>query len=123
MSGARVSGFSTIEAMVALVVFAVGVLGAAGTMAVAWRAEMAGERAATVSRLAGTVLDSLRNEVIHGEGRCDRLSGGLDSGRHDTSARWNTMVSPGGREIWLAVSFISLRTQASDTVWTFLPCR
>lgn len=115
-------GFSTVEAMVALVVFAIGVLGAAGTIAVAWRAELAGERASAVSRMAGSLLDSLRTEVINGQGRCDRLSGGIANGAHASRASWDTRPSAGGREVWLTLSFTSIAALATDTVWTFLPC-
>lgn len=123
MAASSSRGFSTIEVMVALVVFTIGVLGAAGTVVLAWRTEMAGERASVASRVAGSVLDSLRTEVLHRQGRCTGMVAGADSGPHGTSVSWRTRVSAGGREIWLTLSFASLAAIVTDTVWSFVPCR
>lgn len=123
MAPSSSSGFSTIEVMVALVVFTIGVLGAAGTLALAWRTEMAGERASVASRVAGSVLDSLRTEVLHRQGRCTAVSAGTARGPHATSVSWRPSASAGGREIWLTLSFGSLAATATDTVWSFVPCR
>ena len=116
-------GFTTIECLVALVVFAVGVLGAAGTMALAWRIEMAGERAAVAARIGGSLLDSLRGVVTAGEGHCVGLSGGAQQGPHGTRAGWTTAPATGGLEVSLTLSFRSLAATSTDTVWTFIPCR
>ena len=115
-------GFTTVECLVALIVFAVGVLGAAGTMALAWRAEMAGERAALAARLGGSVLDSLRGVVVADGGRCDQLAGGVSDGPHGIRAAWAVLPSASGREAILTLSFRSLAVTATDTAWTFIPC-
>ena len=115
-------GFTTIECLVALIVFAIGVLGAAGTMALAWRAETAGERAALAARLGGSVLDSLRGVVVADGGRCDRLVGGESDGPHGIRAAWAVIPSAAGRETILRLSFPSLAAAVTDTAWTFIPC-
>jgi len=116
-------GFTTIECLVALIVFAIGVLGAAGTMALAWRAEVAGERAALAARLGGSVLDSLRGAVAADGGRCDQLVGGESDGPRGIRAAWALIPSAAGRETILRLSFRSLAVTATDTAWTFIPCR
>ncbi len=117
------SGFSTVEVLMALVVFAIGALGAAGSMALAWRAELAGESAAVAARAAGSVLDSLRAEVTAGAGRCDRLTSGWRIASQQVTLDWSTAPAGGGREIYLGLSLPSIAAAASDTVWTFIACR
>lgn len=117
------NGFSTVEVMVALVLFTAGVLGAGGMMALAWRAELTGERAAVAARLAGSILDSLRASVIDGQGRCDRLQPGSESLAHGTFAAWTSRGSAAGREVVVRLAFSSLAAPVEDTVWTFVPCR
>ncbi len=119
----RTGGFTTIEVMVALVIFAVGLLGAAGTMALAWRAELHGEAAAAASRSAGSLLDSLRGEVLNARGGCGALGGGVESTPRGGWLTWVATPSAGGRELLIAASFPSLSSAASDTLWSFLPCR
>lgn len=116
-------GFTTVECLVALIVFAVGVLGTAGAMALAWRAETAGERAALAARLGGSLLDSLRGVVVADGGRCDGLSGGGSDGPRGIRATWSVVPSAAGRETILTLSFRSLAGTATDTAWTFIPCR
>jgi prepilin-type N-terminal cleavage/methylation domain-containing protein len=114
-------GFTLIECLVALLVLAVGALGAVGTIALAWRMEEAGDRAARVARLGGSVLDSLRGVVVAGDGRCDAVSGGTSDARN-AGATWVLAPSAGGREVMLTLWFRSLGGTATDSAWTFIPC-
>lgn len=115
-------GFTLIECLVALLVLGVGALGAVGTMALAWRVEAAGDRAALVARLGGSALDSLRGVVAAGEGRCAALSGGVSDDR-GARAIWVLTPSAAGQEVRLALSFRSLAGTSTDSAWTFIPCR
>jgi hypothetical protein len=116
------TGLTTVECLVALMVFTVGVLGAAATTALALRAEAAGERAATAARLAGTVLDSLRGAVDAQGGRCFGVASGSAMGSHGTAARWVVSPAGGGREVNLVLSFSSMGRVSAETAWTFIPC-
>ena len=115
-------GFSTIECLVALLVLSVGLLGAAGTMALAWRAEAAGERAGLAAGLAGWVLDSLQAHTLSDQGRCDGLRSGSATGDRGTRANWAATPSRGGREIRLTLVYRSLVATATDSGWEFIPC-
>jgi hypothetical protein len=115
-------GLTTIECLVALVVFAVGVLGAAATIALALRAEAAGAHAATAARLAGTVLDSLRGVLDAQGGRCSAVASGSAMGTPGTGARWEVSPAVGGQEVNLVLSFPSVGRVSAETAWTFLPC-
>src|SRR5262245_60951921 len=108
------NGFSTVEALIALVVFSIGALGAAGAMALAWRAELAGEGAAEASRAVGSVLDSLRTSVVGGNGRCDLLSSGSETAPHRVTLSWSAEPSAGGREIYLSLAFPALAAPVTD---------
>ncbi len=116
------TGLTTVECLVALLIFAVGVLGAAATTALALRAEAAGERAATAARLAGTVLDSLRGALDAQGGRCSAVASGSAIGTPGTGARWDISPAAGGREVNLVLSFPSMGRASAETAWTFLPC-
>lgn len=114
-------GFSTIEVLIALVIFSVGVLGTLGAMALAWRADLAGETMAAAARVAGSVLDSLRGTVASAGGSCASLSAGRDSSNR-VEVDWLLRPTRGGQEITLVLSWPLPQAQSSDTAWSFLPC-
>jgi len=121
--GFTTDGLTTIECLVALVVFTVGVLGAAAATALALRVEGGGARVAAAARLAGSVLDSLRGELLAQGNRCSAIGAGSAAGSHGIVARWTVAASDGGREVGLVLSFPFPGRVAAETVWTFLPCR
>lgn len=115
------SGLTTIECLMALVVFTLGVLGAVATTALAIRVQASGDRAAAAGRLSGNVLDSLQSVFTERGGRCDAIGGGASTDSRGTVARWQVDPETGGLGITLTLAQAA-RTVA-ETVWTFTPCR
>jgi prepilin-type N-terminal cleavage/methylation domain-containing protein len=115
-------GFSIIECLVALVVFAVGVLGAAGTIALAERSGAEGARAVAAAELALVTLDSLRVASAAGHG-CSALAPGVWSGREGTTAQWTIFSTSSGVDVRLVVAYPTVRGNRADTLWSAFPCR
>jgi Tfp pilus assembly protein PilV len=116
-------GLTTVECLIALVVFTVGMLGAAGTTALAVRQGAAGTRAASAARLAVATLDSLRGSVSAAGGRCSALASGSATGQHATSAEWTVSPERAGRAVRLTVSYPTTSGRHRDALWSFLSCR
>ena len=114
-------GLTTIEVLLALVIFALGALGVAGTSALAWRIEQQGEARAAAARRGGTVLDSLRGTVQRAGERC----AGLIAGHEHTGSldlEWTPVATAGGRDVHLAMTLRGPGSTYSETAWTFLSC-
>jgi hypothetical protein len=116
------SGFSTVECLVALMLFALGILGSAGTMAMAIRTVHAGAAAAAAARLVISLKDSLA-AVIQEGGSCAPLGAGTASGPYAVEAAWRTSPAVGGSEIELTVTRPALRGPVVDTIVSFVACR
>jgi hypothetical protein len=116
------AGFTTVESLVALIMFAVGVLGAVGTVGLATRALWAGAAASEAARLISTIGDSLAGAVVAGGGRCASLAAGSRAGTHGVSAGWRPTEVPGGVEIELTAFRPSLGRPHTDTVAIRFPC-
>jgi|SRR5690242_13733733 hypothetical protein len=119
----RSAGFSTIECLLALVIFAVGILGSAGTLGLAIRSVQAGAAAASTARLALSLRDSLAARVRAAGDDCGVLAGGRSEAPHGVSASWRVTASGGGSRIELTVSRPGLQGLAADTLIAFVPCR
>lgn len=118
-----VGGFTIIECLVALVVFSVGVLAAAGTTALALRAVLEGEGAAAAAGLARSTLDSLRFQVASAGGECSAAASGSASGPRGTTVDWALTAALHGRSLRLVVAFPTVRGRHADTLWSHLSCR
>jgi len=116
-------GFSIIECLMALVVFTVGVLAAAGTTALAVRASGEGESAAAAAGLARGTLDSLRYQVAVAGGECAAAASGAGSGPRGTTLAWTVTAAPHGLGVMLIVTFPTVRGLKADTLWSHLSCR
>src|SRR5262245_26254199 len=95
-------GITTVECLMALMVFTVGVLGAAAALSLATRVEMAGASRARAARWTGSVLDSLRVSRDQAEGSCAPISSGWLS-HPGLSGQLGITPGPGGREVELAL--------------------
>lgn len=117
------AGSSTIEGLIALIVFAVGALGASGVMAISLRLSTEGDRAATAARLLTDEASRLRAAVSVNGGRCVGVSG--SSWQTPLGVLATSVVSPvqGGLSLRIAVSYPTVRGQHGDTAVGFLPCR
>ena len=108
-------GFTIVEAMVAIVVFAVGVLGLASSAAVMTRQMSSGNRLAQATLLARSRVEqfSARN--------CTTLSSGSATAGGFTE-QWT--VTPMTRTVRVTetVTFAGARGQRSKTYVTMLPC-
>jgi hypothetical protein len=110
------NGTSTIECLVAVVVFTVGSLGAVATTGLGLRLAGAGDRAAAAARLARSVFDTLRSGGPPGP--CP--GPGLRTDPSGDSASWSVYPAPGGRDLILVLGGTGI---GRDTVRGFLPCR
>jgi len=119
----RQSGFSTVECLMALVVFTLGMLGAVGTVAVSIRLEAQGAVAAEASRWSAGLLDSLRTAVAQSGGRCSAVVSATRSGAHGLSAQWQVRGVAHGAEIQLQLSAPLRGRSHRDTLNGFVPCR
>jgi Tfp pilus assembly protein PilV len=116
-------GITTVECLMALMVFTVGVLGAAGALSLAIRVEMAGANQARAARWTGNVLDSLRADRDQAAGSCAPISSGWLSQPRGLSGQLVSVPVAGGRVVELALDIPSIAGVAGETVWTFIPCR
>lgn len=92
----RACGFTLAELVVAVTIFAVGVLGAAGLLAIAARTLARAEAVAAAGALAREIADSLALGPIAGDGE-RRLPGG--------TARWSVTRGPRLTAVTVTVRF------------------
>ncbi len=115
------SGLTTIECLIALVVFTLGILGAVATTALALRLQALGDRAVAASRLSGNVLDSLKSVLAERGGGCDAIGGGTTTLPLGVLATWRVAPESGGLGITLSLK--QGARPVTESVWTFTPCR
>lgn len=114
-------GFSTIECLIALLVFSIGALGSVGTVALSLRTAQEGTAATAVARRAASVLDSLRAAVASPGAPCS----GVTAGAVTTTAgevRWQLAPATGGRLIDLQASYPTVRGLRVDSLRGYLRC-
>jgi len=116
-------GITTVECLMALMVFTVGVLGAAGALSLATRLEMAGASQARAARWTGNVLDSLRASRDQAAGSCASISSAWLTQPSGLSAYLSSTPAVAGREIELALDIPAIAGVEGETAWTFIPCR
>ena len=115
-------GFTTIDCLLALIVFTVGVLGATATMALAIRAAAEGSHAARAARLLLAESARLSADLAGGAGACSALTPGLQLGQAGLRVLSSASTAVGGRSVQLIVTYPTVRGQHTDTASTFLPC-
>jgi Tfp pilus assembly protein PilV len=115
-------GVSTVECLVALVLFVVGALGAVGTIALAIRMAAEGSHLAGGARLANGTLGQIRDAVEAAGHTCAAVSAGrVDA--YGNEVAWSTEPDSGGRRVLLLVSYATSRGRHRDSVIGFVPCR
>jgi len=115
-------GSSTIECLVALSIFAIGVLGASGALALSLRLATEGDRAAAAARLLADEQARLNAGVAANGGRC---SGAVPGGRQTSSGVGILSAATsarGGLALTYEVSYATVRGQHADTTIGFIPC-
>jgi hypothetical protein len=115
------SGTTSIEALVALAVFSVGILGATATMAASLRTLDLGRHTNRLSWRTRSIAGTLqaRNAA---DGRCAALAGGGDSLPGGAAVRWSLLPAAGGMHLLLLASLPPPAMGPGDTAWVFLPC-
>jgi hypothetical protein len=114
---------STVECLVALIVFSLGALGAAGTAALGVRAFATGTHAALVARLAGETVSGLRHQLRIGHQSCAAVSAGSLVGASGETVNWTLTPADRGVDITLALGYRIPVGQHTDTIHGFLPCQ
>ena len=104
----------------ALVLLGVGVLCGLGTVPLAWRTALNGDRLASSARQGALVLDSLRAGLAASGEHCDAIGSGHDSSAGGTLT-WLVAPAPRGLTLTLQARYATIPV-SGDTGWTFLPC-
>jgi prepilin-type N-terminal cleavage/methylation domain-containing protein len=109
-------GLTLAECLVALVLLAVGIMGATGVVAAAWRVERAGDDAALAARRLVSVADSLA-----GVGSCAAIRAGSATWDRVTVA-WAVALRAGHADVKLTVVIPTPAGTRSDTAPIRVPC-
>lgn len=116
-------GFTTIDCLVALILFSIGVLGTTATVALAIRAAAEGSHAARAARLFLAESARLAADVARGAGACSAATPGLRPGQAGLRLFSSATAAVGGQSVQLIVTYPTVRGQRTDSASTFLPCR
>jgi hypothetical protein len=121
MSG-RAGGFSTVECLIAITLFSVGALGAAGSAALGVRAYSRGTHVAAAARLAGEVIVDLRHRLRIRQLSCNGVSPGSRNAPSGEAVSWVLTSVNRGVEVSLALSYATPVGQHTDSAEVFLRC-
>jgi type II secretory pathway component PulJ len=116
------TGFTTVDCLVALVVFAIGVLGATATIALAIRAAAEGSHAARAARLLLGESATLSAQIAGAGGACAGATPGTRVGQAGLQLISSMTATGGGRSVQLVVTYPTVHGLHTDTANTFLPC-
>ena len=108
-------GFTIIEAMVAIVVFGVGVLGLAGSAAVMTRQMSSGNRLARANMIARSRVEQFSAQ------NCTALSSGTATAS-GFSEQWTVTAMTRSVKVVEKVTYAGARGSRSKTFVTMLPC-
>ncbi len=119
------AGLSTIEVLLAIMVFAIGVLGAAGGLAHGLRATALGSHQAEAARAGASVLAELAVTARQGAAPCAGLP---TPGRAGPGGEQATVVlvpqgGGGGVAVQLLLRYPGPSGNRTDTLWSFLRCQ
>jgi Tfp pilus assembly protein PilV len=115
-------GFTTVDCLVALTLFSVGVLGTTATVALAIRAAAEGSHAARAARLLLAESARLSANVSRGAGACSAATPGYRLGQAGLRLLSSATAAVGGQRVQMIVTYPTVRGQHTDTASTFLPC-
>lgn len=115
-------GTGTIEALIALVLFTMGALAAAGVAAVSLRSASAGAHRGRGAWLAlGSATEFTRRAA--GDSGCTAFSPGTLAAYDGTILRWSFRPERRGLAVVLIGTYPSGARLRSDTLWSFVPCQ
>jgi hypothetical protein len=115
------SGTTSIEALVALAVFSIGILGATATMAAGVRALGLGRHTNRLAWRARSIAGMIKAQNAT-DRRCAVLTGGVDSLPGGAAVHWSLLPAAGGMYLLLVTSLPPPTLGPGDTAWVFLPC-
>ncbi len=115
-------GVSTVECLVALTVFSLGALGAAGTVALGIRASASGNHLGTATRLAQEVIEEAHQRLTMGQQSCAVLGPGRRNGPGGEVVSWGLVAVDGGARLVMALSYATPVGQHTDSIKSFLRC-
>lgn len=115
-------GFSTVECLVALTLFNLGLLAALATIAASVRLAHRGDHASAGARLLLESVDHLRASLHAAAHRCAALSGG--DARRPTGERVEWTVHPASRGVLVRLRLVypTAQGESADTLSSFLAC-
>jgi Tfp pilus assembly protein PilV len=119
----RTSGTSTIEVLVSLTILAIGMLGAAGTVAASLRSAHRADQTTRAVRLVGEVMVQVRSRLASAGGACGSIAAGMVNGLGGLSATWATRPARRGRAILIAIRYPAATARQEDSLWSFVQCR
>ena len=118
----RNRGASTVEALIALVLFAMGGLAAAGTITGSLRAASTSVHTRRGAWLALAKAAELRQLAAHA-GPCTGFLAGSRTAPGGTTLSWSFSPEPRGLAVLFIGTYPASGRSRSDTMWSFVPCR
>jgi len=115
------AGFSTVEVLVALIVFDLGLLGAVSTAALTSRLLVEARNRSRVT-LASTERIELVRTAARVPGGCGTLTGGTASLGGGLSEQWAVSGSGPTRLLTITITSLTHRGVQTDTVGTVISC-
>ncbi len=115
------AGLSTVEVLVALIVFDVGLLGAVTTTALTGRL-LVEARNRTRATLAGSERIELVRKAAVVPGGCAALSGGSRPLGGGLGEQWTLIGTGGTRSLQVIITSLTHRGIRADTILTVISC-
>jgi hypothetical protein len=116
------SGITTIECLVAITVFSLGALGAAGTITFGIRAAASGTRLGTATRIAAEVFESAQYQLQTRQQSCAVLAPGRRTGPGGEVVDWAVAPVARGARLVVTLTYMTPVGQHGDSVVEFLRC-
>ncbi len=116
-------GVSTVECLMAITVFGLGALGAAGTVTLGVRTGASGTHIGAAVRIAAEVLDSVRFQFRDRQHSCLMLTPGRRAGPGGEVVDWSVVPAGLGAQLVVRLSYLTPTGQHRDSIVGFLPCR
>jgi Tfp pilus assembly protein PilV len=115
-------GVSTVECLVALTLFSLGALGAAGTITLGIRTAATGTHLSSATRMAGEAFEAAQSQLRSGRQSCSVLRAGSRNGPGGETISWTVQPAVRGARLIIALTYATPTGQRTDTILGFLRC-
>lgn len=115
-------GLTLVEILIAIVVFAVGVLATASTGALVTRALADGRRMTTAALAGSSRIERLRHIAQATDPRCSALAGGSATSQGWILERWSVTSMRRLRVVITTVTYRGPRGVRTDSIATVIAC-